>query len=210
MEILENWLAIAAIGCLVITTPGPNSFLTMRNSLLYSRSAGLLTALGVALGDVVHIVFWLVGIGVVISRSILLFNTIKWLGAAYLIYMGIKSLRAKPQGNLSAGWERTTLSPQAALRSGFLTCLLNPKVTLFFLALFTQFIQPDTAIFVQVLYGATIVLIELAWTVLVASFASHNAIKRRFLKVSHWVERAVGAALVFFGLRLALAQVGED
>ena len=95
MPFLGDWPTIFIAGCLVIMAPSPNFFLTVRHGLTQSRRAGLLTALGVALGDAVHITFWLVGIGVLISRSILLFNTLKWLGAIYLVYIGIQSLNAK-------------------------------------------------------------------------------------------------------------------
>jgi RhtB (resistance to homoserine/threonine) family protein len=204
MPLFSDWLTVLAIGCLAVMTPGPNLAITLRNSLAYTRRDGVSTAAGLALGNLLHASYCLVGIGVVISRSIVLFNAIKWAGAAYLIYIGLRSLRARPQdlGVEGAGPPRS-LGRLVAARSGFLTNLLNPKVTLFFLALFTQVIDPATPLPARAFYGATMVLLEFGWFALVATLISRRAVKARFLSVSHWVERATGAALVALGLRLA-------
>lgn len=209
MQFLGDWLTIFTVGCLVIMSPGPNFFLTLRNSLAHSRQAGIYTALGLATGDIIHIIFWLIGIGVIISKSILLFNLLKWLGAAYLIYVGIKSLQAKKHQNNFVENTSSSLKPLVAFRSGFLTCLLNPKVTLFFLALFTQIIRPGTPLAVQMIYGLTIVGIEVTWLVFVSTVVSPT-IKRRFLPISHWLERITGAVLIFFGLRLAFTKASNS
>lgn len=209
MHFLGDWLTIFTAGCLVIMSPGPNFFLTLRNSIAHSRQAGIYTALGLATGDFIHIIFWLIGIGVIISKSILLFNLLKWLGAAYLIYIGIKSLQAKKHQDNFVENNSSKLKPFIAFRSGFLTCLLNPKVTLFFLALFTQIIRPGTPLVVQMIYGLTIVGIELIWLVFVSTVVSQATIKRRFLSISHWLERIMGAVLIFFGLRLAFTKASN-
>mgnify|MGYP001794468543 CR=1 FL=1 len=169
------------------------------------------TAFGVAIADSVHILFWLIGIGVFISQSILLFNLLKWLGAAYLIYIGIQSLKAQKQGNShSQPLSSSGLNLRSAFRNGFLTCLLNPKVTLFLLALFTQIIRPDTPLIVQIIYGCTIVGIEVCWLMVVATVVSQGTIKRIFLAISHWFERLTGTVLIFFGVRLALTQATNE
>ena len=206
---LAGWLTVAVAALVVIVSPGPNMAMTLRNSLTRSRKAGVNTAVGLALGDAVHVAYCLLGIAVVISQSILLFNVIKWAGAAYLIFIGIKSLRAKRHNPVEAERPGATHEPMgamAAIRSGFLTSLLNPKVTLFFLALFTQVIQPDTPVLGKALYGLTVVAVELAWCALVAVFVSTAPVKRRFDAVAHWIERATGAVLIALGIRLALTR----
>ena len=185
--------------------------MTLRNSLIYSRESGFSNALGVATGDLTHITFWLIGIGVIISKSIWLFNLLKWMGAIYLIYIGIKSLQARKQQNSSV--ERNNLPKLKFLevfRHGFLTCLLNPKVTLFLLALFTQIIRPETPLVIQIIYGMTIVGIELTWLGIVAAVISQPVVRCRFLSFSQWFERIMGATLIFFGLRLALAKASHS
>jgi RhtB (resistance to homoserine/threonine) family protein len=203
---LNEWLMVLAMGALVVVVPGPNFAMTLRNSLTRSRRAGLFTAFGVSLGGVGHVTYSLIGVGLLISQSIFLFNTLKRLGALYLIYLGIKALLARKHDQ--ANPEHVTTMPLgdlAALRMGFLTCILNPKATLFFFSLFTQVIRPGTPRPVQALYGLTIVACELTWYSFVALASSHRAIRRVFDAASHWVERATGLLMIGFGLRLALA-----
>lgn len=205
---LAGWLTVAVAALLVIVSPGPNMAMTLRNSLARSRGAGVKTAVGLALGDAVHVCYCLMGIAVVISQSILLFNVIKWAGALYLIFIGIKSLRAR-RHTQPANPETQPPAPTnafAAVRSGFLTSLLNPKVTLFFLALFTQVISPETPLLAKALYGLTVVVIEFGWCALVALLVSTGPVKRRFDRAAHWIERATGAVLILLGLRLALTR----
>jgi RhtB (resistance to homoserine/threonine) family protein len=219
MSFFADWLTVLAIGCLAVMAPGPNLAMILRNSLAYSRQSGIYTAVGLAAGNCVHVTYCLIGIGVIISESILLFNAIKWLGAAYLIYVGIKSLQAQrrestgllensatPNTQHSPSQRTHHLTRLASIRIGFLTNLLNPKVTLFFLALFTQIIQPTTPLFTQAVYGLTMVALEFIWFALVAIAISQRSIKNQFLAISHWIERITGAVLIALGLRLASQQ----
>lgn len=207
---MVGWLTVFVVGCLAVMSPGPNMAMTLKNSLAHSRRAGTYTAVGLALGDAVHVFYCLVGIAVVISQSLLLFGVIKWAGAAYLVYVGVKSLLAKRREPSGAGAEARTgdesMSVAAAMRSGFFTSLFNPKVTLFFLALFTQVIQPGTPLFAKGLYGLTVVLTEFGWFALVALFVSFGPVRRRFDSAIHWVERATGVVLIALGIRLALSR----
>ncbi|QYO62014.1 LysE family transporter [Leptolyngbya sp. 7M] len=152
---MAEWITVFVIASLVIMSPGPNFFITLRNSLVHSRQAGVYTALGLAIADLIHMSYCLVGIGVIISQSILAFTLLKWIGAIYLVYVGVKSLRAKPQ-QASTSQPKAAMNNRSAFRMGLFTCLLNPKATLFYLALFTQIIQPNTPLWVQILYGATV------------------------------------------------------
>lgn len=205
--LLSEWFVIVILGWFVVITPGPNMAIVIRNSLAHSRGAGIYTAAGLALGNLVHITYCLIGIGVLISQSIMLFNTIKWLGAGYLIYLGIKSLRTKPRTSIN----HLLAEPPAfgrldALRNGFLTDLLNPKATLFFLALFTQIIRPNTPLLAQVLYGFTIVGIELGSFTVLSTIIGHRSVRQRFEQISHWLERITGVVMIGLGLRVAFAR----
>jgi threonine/homoserine/homoserine lactone efflux protein len=140
----------------------------------------------------------------------LLFNILKWLGAAYLLYVGIKSLQAKRStAQLNQSQHRQVLNRLVAVRMGFFTNLLNPKVTLFFFALFTQVIRPTTPLPIQAIYGLTMVCLEFTWFALVAVLISQQSIKNRLLSISHWIERATGVVLIALGLRLAIASADE-
>ena len=206
MQFLAEFLTVAAIHLLAVMSPGPDFILISRNSLLYSRKVGIFSAVGLALGISVHISYSLVGIGFIISKSIVLFSILKFLGAGYLIYIGYKCLKAKPQNEqLAQLQEKREMGKFAATRMGFLTNVLNPKASLFFFALFTQVISPVTPKFIQVLYGAEMSLMTFAWFAAVSLLLSHNIIKTRFTKIQHYVERSFGIILIGLGIKVALS-----
>lgn len=104
------------------------------------------------------------------------------------------------------GGEKKTRGSSRALRSSFLVSVLNPKVTLFYLVLFTQVVETGTPMFVRVVYGLTAVTLSFSWYALVALFVSHGAVKEQFRSISHWIERATGAMLIVLGMRLAIPE----
>jgi RhtB (resistance to homoserine/threonine) family protein len=204
--LFSEWITVLVIGWFVIITPGPNMAVVVRNSLVHSRAAGVYTAVGLAAGNLVHITYCLVGIGVLISQSILLFNVVKWLGAVYLVYLGIKSLHAKPHAPSEQSARGPALTRLSALQNGLFTDLLNPKATLFFLALFTQIVRPCTGLLAQVVDGTTIVALEFCCFAILAMIIGHQSVRRRFKAVSHWIERATGVVLIALGLRVAFTR----
>jgi RhtB (resistance to homoserine/threonine) family protein len=204
MAFFSDWLTVFAISLIAVITPGPDFALTLRNSLAYSRRAGVYTAIGIGTGNLVHATYSLIGIGAAIAKSILLFNILKWFGAAYLIYIGVKSLSARKVIASVEGIERQSdIRRWAAFRIGFLGNLLNPKATLFFLALFTQIVRPSTPIAMQAVYGITVAVLALIWFTLMAVVISQQVFRSHILSFSHWLERLTGAALIVLGLRLA-------
>jgi threonine/homoserine/homoserine lactone efflux protein len=197
MSFFADWLTVFIVGVIVVVSPGPDFALTLRNSLTYSRQAGIYTAIGIGAGNLVHTSYSLVGIGAIISRSIVLFNVMKWLGAGYLIYIGIKSLQAKKQSSeVSDIQTKKNISRWMAFRIGFFG--------LFFVALFTQIIHPSTPLFAQAIYGATVALMALVWFALIASVIPQGIIRN-----VHWLERITGVVLIGLGLRLAIASSKE-
>lgn len=200
-------LTVATITVLAVISPGADFAMVTRNSMILSRRAGVLTAVGIALGVWVHVAYSMAGIGLLISQSILLFNGIKFIGAAYLVYLGITLLRAKKSAASPAPKAATPLSDRAALRIGFLTNALNPKTTLFVVALFTQVIGPQTSLATQFGYGVFISLAHLAWFALVAYAFSSRAAQRFIASFRHLVERGIGAVLVTLGLGLAASSL---
>jgi RhtB (resistance to homoserine/threonine) family protein len=206
MSFFSDWMTVFTLGLVAVISPGPDFALTLRNSLAYSRQAGIYTAIGITVGNTIHTTYCLIGIGAIIAQSIVLFNILKWIGAAYLIYIGIKSLKAKKTLYGVEIQLTKKLDSWSAFRMGLLGNVLNPKATLFFLALFTQIIDPATPLKVQFVYGMTIVLIGLVWFNLVAIFISQRKIKNALQSILHWIERLTGAVLIALGLRLAIAK----
>ena len=204
MSFYAQLLTITIIQLLAIMSPGPDFAIICRNSLIYSRRTGIYSAVGISLGILVHVTYTLVGIGLIISRSIFLFSTLKLLGAAYLIYIGYKSLKAKPNGKITAFTAKKDLSRLQAIKMGFITNILNPKVTLFFFSLFTQVISPNTPASLRALYGLQMFVFTLSWFTLLAIAISHPIVKNRFLSVSHYVEKTMGVILITLGIKVAL------
>lgn len=207
---MKEFLLVAGIHWLAVMSPGPDFAMVMRNSLLYSRRTGVLAAAGLAGGILLHVAYSLLGIGLIISKSVLLFNTIKLLGAGYLIYIGMKSLLSKKDNANQTEDSSTTakaqneLSAIASLRLGFLTNALNPKATLFFLALFTQVIDPGTPIGIKILYGVEMSAATFLWFSIVALILTHKRINHAFAGIKHYLERIFGAILIALGLKVAL------
>lgn len=205
---MKELLLVAGIHLLAVMSPGPDFAMVLRNSLVHSRRTGVLAAIGLALGILVHVTYSLLGIAVLISRSILLFNTIKLIGAAYLVYIGIKSLLAKPNqetkvesGLVAANQDLTTWK---SIKMGFLTNILNPKATLFFLALFTQVIKPTTGLGMKMLYGGVMSLQTFLWFALVATLLTQKPVRLLYERFQHKLEKLFGAILVGLGLEIAL------
>ncbi|MFM4848312.1 LysE family transporter [Aeromonas rivipollensis] len=202
---MTELLAVVAITFFAVISPGPDFAMVSRNSLLLSRRTGVLTALGIAAGVCVHVSYTLLGVGLLIQQSLWLFNLIKLAGAAYLIFLGIKMLRAQPATGEEMA-SQPALSSLGALRTGFLTNVLNPKTTIFIVSLFMQVVQPQTPLAVQLGYGAFIVLAHALWFSAVALFFSSESVRARLLAVRHWIDRIFGGLLVGFGMLLALTQ----
>ena len=196
-------ITVATITLLAVVSPGADFAMVTRNSMVLSRRAGVLTATGISLGVLIHVAYSMAGIGLLISKSIVLFSLIKFAGAAYLIYLGITMMRAKKADLAEASTEPAALSDFDALKTGFFTNALNPKTTLFVVSLFTQVISPQTPLLVQLGYGAFMSLAHLVWFVLVAFAFSSEMALRVVASSRHLVERGIGAVLVAVGLSLA-------
>jgi len=202
---MTELLAVITITLLAVISPGPDFAMVTRNSLLLSRRAGVLTAVGIGLGVLVHVAYTLLGLGLLIQQSLWLFNAIKLLGAAYLVYLGLKMLRSQPVGD-APEVAVAPLSDAQALRTGFLTNALNPKTTVFMVSLFLQVVQPQTPLALQLGYGLFISVAHMAWFSLVALCFSAGAVRSRLLATRHWIDRAFGGLLVGFGVLLALSR----
>ena len=191
---------------LAVMSPGPDFILMLRNSVAYSRRTALFSAVGLGLGIATHVTYCLLGIALVISKSILLFNVIKYFGAAYLLYIGIKSLLSKKSEHPEALETRKQkdISPLQAIRQGYLTNVLNPKATLFFLAVFTQVISSGTPVVWKFAYGLEMVLATIVWFSVVAVFMTQARVQKKFMSIKHHIEHFFGAVLVALGLKVAL------
>lgn len=205
-QYLTELIAVISITILTIIAPGPDFVVVSRNSLVYSRRSGVFTGLGVASAVWIHIFYTLAGIGVLLSKSILAFSVVKYLGAAYLIFLGYSCLKSGGSAiQLDTAKEQKSISDIKSFKMGFLNNTLNPKATLFFVSLFTQLVSPSTPLSVQLLYGAIVSVLCLIWFSLLAMFLNKAAVKQRFLAAQATIEKLMGAILLGFGVKVAFA-----
>ena len=209
---LYQWFALMAVFSLAVISPGPDFVLTVRNAVIYSRRIGILTSVGIGLGILVHVTYTLLGMAAVIASSIFLFAAIKYAGAAYLIYLGWQSLRSRGAGQAAVeqalsveGESPRSLTTGQAVRSGFLTNVLNPKATLFFLAIFSQIIRVDTPPVWQVGYGLTCAFMVTGWFSIVSVVLTQGRVRSLFLRATKWIDRTCGALMIALGIKVALS-----
>jgi RhtB (resistance to homoserine/threonine) family protein len=200
---LTEIFSIAFIAFFMAISPGSDFVMVTRNSIFYGRSAGLYSSLGVSLGVWVHVAYSIAGLAVIISNSVLLFSIIKYLGAAYLIYIGWKTITENTKINISDDLHYSELSKISAFKQGFISNLLNPKTTIFFLSIFTQVVDANTPVFIQIIYGAIISFAHLIWFGGVSIFLSKPAFLKSFNKHKNKIEKVVGVALITFGIKVA-------
>ncbi len=207
---MNEWVLLIGVMAVGLVSPGPDFVMTVRNSILQSRQAGIFTALGLAAGVVVHVTYCLIGLATIISQSILLFNVIKYIGAAYLIYIGIKALQSKGFDTpiaIEHDDDSKQMNPLQGFVSGFITNVFNPKATMFFLAMFTQIIDIHVSLNVQIIYAATCFIMTFGWFSIVATILTVEAFRARFLRAAQWIDRICGAALIAMGIRLAVTKL---
>nr|WP_234463321.1 LysE family transporter [Stutzerimonas stutzeri] len=205
-----EFMTVALVHLLAVASPGPDFAVVVRESVAQGRRAGSWTALGVGCGIFVHVAYSLLGIGLIVSQSIVLFNLFKWLAAAYLVYLGWRALRARPMSLEAIDGANAPVARSAwrAFVIGFVTNGLNPKATLFFLSLFTVVISPDTPLLVQAGYGVYLAGATALWFLLVAWLFSRGRVRAGFARMGHWFDRLTGAVLIGLGARLALSEIG--
>jgi RhtB (resistance to homoserine/threonine) family protein len=197
-------LAVAVITVLAVIAPGADFAMVVRNSYLYGRRTGLFAATGVAAGVLVHVTYTMLGVGLLIASSTALFTVIKLIGAAYLVYIGVRTFRAR--GEVEVDLEnKAELTPFAALRTGFLTNVLNPKTTLFVVSTFAQVVSPGTPVYRQVGYGLFMSLAHLLWFGVVAVFFSHDRMRTLMLRGQKILNKVIGSVLAGLGISLAFA-----
>lgn len=202
-----EFLTVALIHFLAVASPGPDFAVVLRQALCQSQTNARATALGVGLGILVHVGYSLLGIGLIIQQSVWLFNVLKVIGALYLTWIAIHCLRARAGGLHVEARSEAGQSGLAALRLGFLTNVLNPKATLFFVSLFSVVISPDTPIALQAGYGLYMAVATGIWFALVASFFTLPRVRRGFDRFGHWFDRLMGGALLFLAGELLFSTV---
>lgn len=209
MSYWPEFLTIATAHALAVASPGPDFALVLRQSLAHGRRTALCTSLGIGCGIGVHVTYCLLGLGFVLARSAAILGVVKYLGAAYLAFIGWQALRAKPRpDDLDLNLKERAPTDRAAWTTGFLVNVLNPKAALFFLALFPLAVSVTTPKPVQAGYGLWMAVATAAWFSLVSVLFTRTEVRRRFLRHGHWIDRALGVVFLGFAVSLGLATLG--
>ena len=208
--LIDPTTLVAYVGIVLgfVFIPGPATLLTVATSTSSGTRVGIATGLGIAVGDIIHTAMAVLGISAVILASALLFSIVKYLGAAYLVYLGIRAILAR-QPAIGAHALTPQLSATSAFKQAILAELLNPKTALFFLAFLPQFVRPESgSAFLQLaLLGIILVLLGFFSTAVFAVCAGQvGSFLRRNPAVLRWQGKVVGAIYCALGVRLALQE----
>ena len=205
--VIEFITIVGAFGLGAIS-PGPDFAMVLRQSVVHGRAAAIFTSAGIAAAIVVHGTYTLLGLGLIISQSLFLFSALKWLGAAYLIWLGFVALRAPPPKPPADIAQSSSEQPSRgeAFAVGFFTNLLNPKVALFFLALFTTLVSADTPLVFKTIYIGAMAGLLFIWFSLVSLVFTTAKVREGFYRTGVWFNRITGVALILLALRLVVAQ----
>jgi len=205
---LASYVAFLGVSLLVICTPGQDTALTIRNTLLGRRRAGVATAMGVAAGQATWSLATSAGLAVILAASAPLFFAIRLAGAAYLVYLGVRSLASamrRPSGGFAAtsphGGEEL-LSARSAFVQGYLSNLSNAKMVAFFISLLPPFAGPHPSFLLLLVLGLNFCLLTLVWLVGYAFVIERMGRWLRQDRTRRAIEGLLGAVLVGLGLRV--------
>jgi RhtB (resistance to homoserine/threonine) family protein len=194
---------------LLFLIPGPAVFLTISQTIKGGRKNGIVTGLGIAFGDLLHTCASVLGLSAILMTSALAFEIVKYLGAAYLIYLGISALIEKSKKDKKPIRKNVKIvKTNGSFHQALLIELLNPKTSLFFLAFLPQFVQNNsTPVTIQLLLlGLTFVLMSIIYTTILVFLTSTlgNKLIIKSTQSTKWLERVVGIVYIGLGLKLAL------
>ena len=206
---LPEFLAIALAHFVAVASPGPDFALVLRQAVSRGKQAGLWTSAGIATGILVHVAYCLLGVALLLSRSPTLLLATKCIAALYLAWLGMGAIRDARHPVVTGSVDSLVppLSRRKLWLAGFLTNGLNPKATLFFLALFTVVISPSTPLPVQMAYGVYLSLATFAWFALLSSLLGIAAVRAWMLGAGIWFERGMGVVLIGLALQMAVSLV---
>lgn len=200
---MHMFVSIAVISLLGAMSPGPDFAIVSQNAMRYSRMAGLMSAIGIGLGIIIHSTYCILGIAIIIAHSAIAYKVISILGASYLIYLGVKGIFSSKKSSKEIIAEKNEqISSLTALKQGFLVNVLNPKCMFFMISVFTIVVKPHTPYWVQSIYGLELSGIAVLWFMLVAYLFTHAQVQKRIDRIQFMVIKVLGVFLIGFGLEL--------
>lgn len=204
---MSDLLLLALICLAAMVSPGPDFLLISRNALRYPRAQAFATAAGVITSCSVHALFCILGLAIIVTRSVILFSLIKYIGACYLVYLGVKGLTSRPREHTVSAFPATRdITIRAAFIQGFLCNFLNPKLAVFLLSLFTQFIAVDASFQEKTIVAAVFLLESAIYWPLVVLFFQMPKVRSIFLRAQRSIDYLFGALLIAMGIKVAISR----
>ncbi|MDH6253348.1 threonine/homoserine/homoserine lactone efflux protein [Chryseobacterium sp. H1D6B] len=206
---IENLTAFILAAVIVVITPGIDTIMVLTRSMSQGKKAGLYSAVGVSLGLLVHTSAAAFGLSLILAKSAFAYSLIKYLGAAYLIYIGYKSITAKTDGTQIVSSKTKPAKNSTMLFTAFLSDVLNPKIAIFFLAFLPQFINASSinTPVPYLLLGLIIFFITLVWCTVLALLGSKAALLfNKHKKAEAVMNKTTGIVFILLGLKVALSK----
>ncbi|ABV88633.1 LysE family translocator [Shewanella pealeana] len=200
---ISAWLGLLAICCLGAMSPGPSLAMVVRHTLGGGRGKGIICAWAHSIGIGVYALLTLLGLAVLLKQAPMVFNGIAIIGALYLAYMGVQALRSKGgmSDKLAAGESTDVFT---AARDGLAISLFNPKIMLFFLALFSQFVLVADNMTGKVLIVLTPLIVDGLWYTLIALLLSHSSVLPKLREKAALIDKLSGVVLILLAVRVVV------
>lgn len=201
MEITQ-WASLFSVCLLGAMSPGPSLAVVVNAAMRGGRSQGLAAGVAHGVGVGLYGLLTVAGLAVLLMRLPTLFLALQLAGAAYLVYLGVRALRSDGALPLDADGGKAT-NGEAAI-SGFLVAFLNPKLAVFMLALFSQFLTPETGLNEKTVMVLTVGLTDAVWYCLMAAMVSHAAVLDRLQRSARLIDRAFGVILILLAAMVTM------
>jgi RhtB (resistance to homoserine/threonine) family protein len=206
-----EWVSVVLISSLAIISPGPDFAMVSKIAVSKGRPAGVWCAVGIGMGVTVHLIYTLLGFGVLFSQQAWLLNTLKIIGASYLIWLGLQAFWPDIKARFFPGsaieqavkpkprWMQLSQSP---FFTGFLCNALNPKTMLFIIALFSQVVSSESSLLQEMGYGVFIALAHMVWFALIACVFTSARFEQQIHRWKRRIERSCGVVMIGFGMKM--------
>ena len=202
-----EFLTIASVHLLAVASPGPDFAIVLKHSIGFGRRAAIITSIGVGVGILIHVAYSLLGIGILIKTTPVLFQVFSYVAAAYLLYLGWGAIRSPAPSkidNVEVEKVLQLISDKKAFMVGFLTNGLNPKATLFFLSVFAVAVSPDTPNAIKLAYGLYLAVATGIWFCVLSLFLSSKKVTQFIGKKGFLFDRVMGIVLILLAVKLVM------
>ncbi|MFE8064786.1 LysE family translocator [Priestia aryabhattai] len=202
---MENFYLFVITCVFLIILPGPDTAIMTKNTLTVGKQGGFKTMIGICCALSIHTLTAIVGLSAIIAKSALLFSIFKYIGAVYLLYLGIKSLWTLRNQETTETVVKIKYKNTSSFKQGFLTNLLNPKIAVFFLTFLPQFVNPGSHTFMPFLIlGMTYIVLTIVWYLFYIYLLNQISAFMKKPKTQKVIEGITGTILIGFGIKLAL------